>query len=145
MYRSIAIVVAVIVVSLSMVACGSETTTTTTPTAGDPYEGTWIQESLPESSPATPMIIKKVGDTYAITGSDGEGYSSILHSDPTESGQMTLLGFMFDAGDTAARNGDMLTLTTGESNTTYEITVSGDTMTMVTPGEEGVFTFSRTP
>lgn len=118
--------------TLIVAGCGSQS---------DKYEGTWTQASLPQSDPETPIIIKKVGDTYAFTDPSGGSYASIIHSNPTGSGQATLYSMMLSNGATATKDGDMLKLPVADS--TVEITVSGDIMTIVVPGVDGVFTFSR--
>ncbi len=105
------------------------------------YEGTWIQQALPNSSPETPIVIKKVGDKYAFSSPNGETSGYMLHTTPTDSGQTTLYSMVLDAGAVATQDGDKLKLSNGPD--TIEITVSGNTMTMVVPGVEAVFKFSR--
>lgn len=108
---------------------------------GGNFEGTWIQEALPNSNPETPIVIKKVGDKYAFSSPNGETFGYMLHTTPTDSGETTLYSMVLDAGAVATQDGGKLKLTNGKD--TIEITVSGNTMTMVVPGVEAVFTFSR--
>ena len=105
------------------------------------YEGTWIQQALPNSSQETPIVIKKVGDKYTFSSPNGETFGYMLHSTPTSSGQATLYPMVLKAGTEAAEAGGKLKLPNGTD--TIEITVSGNTMTMVVPGRDGAFTFSR--
>ena len=105
------------------------------------YEGTWIQQALPNSNPETPIVIKKVGDKYAFSSPNGETFGYMLHTDPTDSGETTLYSMVLDAGAMATQDGGKLKLVNG--NDTIEITVSGDTMTVVVPGVKAAFKFSR--
>ena len=105
------------------------------------YEGTWIQEALPNSNPETPIVVTKAGDKYAFSSPNGQTFGYMLHSTPTGSGQTTLYSMVLDAGAVATQDGDKLKLSNGPD--TIEITVSGNTMTMVVPGVEAVFKFSR--
>lgn len=115
-----------------VVGCGSNS---------DKYEGTWIQKTSSQSDPGTPLLIKKVGDTYACTDPSGGSYANIIHTNPTTSGQVTLYSMILSEGAVATKDGDMLKLPL--ANSTVEITVSGDTMMIAVPSVEGVFTFSR--
>lgn len=105
------------------------------------YEGTWIQEALPNSNPETSIVITKVGDKYAFSSPNGETFGYMLHTTPTDSGQTTLYSMVLDAGAVATQDGGKLKLSNGPD--TIEFTVSGNTMTMVVPGVEAVFRFSR--
>ena len=105
------------------------------------YEGTWIQEALPNSNPETPIVVTKAGDKYAFSSPNGQTFGYMLHSTPTGSGQTTLYSMVLDAGAVATQDGDKLKLPNGPD--TIEITVSGNTMTMVVPSAQAVFTFSR--
>jgi len=116
-----------------VVGCGSSQSGT--------YEGTWIQETLPNSNPETAIVITKAGDKYAFSSPSGETFGYMLHTTPTDSGQTTLYSMVLDPGAVATQDGDKLKLPNGPD--TIEITVSGDTMTMVVPGVEAVFKFSR--
>jgi len=115
-----------------VVGCGSQSAN---------YEGTWIQKALPNSSPETPIVIKKVGDKYAFSSPNGESFGYMLHTTATDSGQTTLYSMVLDAGAVATQDGGKLKLSNGKD--TLEFTVSGDTMTMVVPGVQAAFTFSR--
>jgi len=76
-----------------------------------------------------------------LTGPDGETDQGYLHhTDPTDSGEVTI--YSMTLNDTkATEDGDKLKF--GSADNTAEITVSGDTMTMVISSVDGVFTFSR--
>ena len=115
-----------------VVGCGSQSAN---------YEGTWVQQSLPNSSPDTPIVVTKAGDKYAFSSPNGESFGYMLHTNPTDSGQTTLYSMVLDPGAVATLDGGKLKLPNGKD--TIEITVSGDTMTMVVPGVQAVFTFSR--
>jgi hypothetical protein len=118
--------------TLVVAGCGSQS---------DKFAGTWIQKSLPGSSPETPLTIKKVGDEYSLTGPGGEtNYGYVLHTTPTASGHYTLYSMVLNATK-ATKDGDKLKFSVASD--TIEIAVSGDTMTMTVPSAQGVFTFSR--
>lgn len=104
------------------------------------YEGTWVQKPLPNSGPQTPLVIEKVGENYKISSQNGEASGYVLHSDPS-GGKFAIRPLMLTAGSWATQDGSKLKLSSGQD--TVEITVSGDTMTMVFPGSNDVYTFSR--
>jgi hypothetical protein len=134
MRNSIAIVSVAFVVLLSAVACGS---------TGDKYEGTWIQKQAAGDNLTAPITIEKIsGNQYAVPSPTGGDWGYRLYSDPTGSGELTVYRMYLNADATATKEGDMLKLVTAWPQVTVEITVSGDTMTMVVP-DVGVFTFSR--
>jgi hypothetical protein len=76
-----------------------------------------------------------------LTGPDGgvdQGY--LLHTDATDSGEVTI--YSMTLNDTVAtEDGGLLTFESADN--TVEITVSGDSMTMVVSSVDGVFSFSR--
>lgn len=115
------------------------------------FEGTWMQAGQEQ-----PITVTKVGDKYTFTtvssvqstGAYGYGTTTtdtggtvMIESDPTASGNAASYAMPLGCGAEATQAGDKLTLPLGDK--TAEITVSGDTMTIVVSGVDGVFTFSR--
>jgi hypothetical protein len=120
------------------------------------YEGTWVQATSAQGDTEIPIIVKKAGNKYTFTtvpsvqstGAFGYGTSTtdtggavIIHCDSTASGKTTLYAMPLGGGAEATTDGGKLKLPLGDK--TAEIAVSGDTMTVVVSGVEGVFTFSR--
>src|SRR5664279_3136405 len=83
----IGVVVLIVLIGLVVLVtgCGGLATATTAAvsttitTTSEKYEGTWIQKEQLGGSTETPIIIKKVGDQYAVTGPGGETYGYMLH------------------------------------------------------------------
>ena len=105
------------------------------------YEGTWVQNALPNSGQETPIVIKKVGDKYTFSSPNGETFGYMLHTTPSSAGQASLYAMMLKPDTQAIQAGDELKLANGKD--TIEVKVSGNTMTMVVPSVSGAFTFSR--
>ncbi len=107
---------------------------------GGNYEGTWVQKALPNLGGQKPIVVKKVGDNYSFSSPNGSTSGYMVHTAPSN-GKFTINALVLNAGSVATQDGGKLKLASGKD--TVEITVSGDTMTMVFPGVQGDFTFSR--
>lgn len=132
-YLLLPAVLLMLATALSVAGCGG--------TKSDKFVGTWIQKQLPNSQAETPIVVKKDGGKYVLTGPGGETWGYIIHSEPTKSGETTLYSMSLGKDTKVSKDGD--TLKFQVANATDEITVSGDTMTIVVPGVQEVFKFSR--
>lgn len=125
-----------------VVGCGSKSESQSQQgTQSDKYVGTWIQAVSGSGNANPPIVIRKSGSDYVLTGPDGatdQGY--MLHTDPTAAGEMTIYAMTLNETKATEEGGH---LTFGSAENTVEITVSGDAMTLVVSSVDGVFTFSR--
>jgi hypothetical protein len=122
---------------LAIIGCGSNSD------KSDKFVGTWLQpqEVLPSSEPSTPLTIKKVGDEYTLTGPGGVAYAQAISRNGEKAGTSDLYGMILDKGAKAAKDGDMLKLPVGKG--TVSISVSGDTLTILTQDGGDGYIFSR--
>ena len=119
---------------LAIVGCGSNS---------DKFVGTLLQpqEVLPSSEPSTPLIIKKVGDEYTLTGPGGVAYKQAISRNGEKAGTVDLYGMSLSEGAKATKDGDTLKLPASEGG--LSISVSGDTLTILTPDGGDGYIFSR--
>ena len=122
---------------LAIVGCGSNSD------KSDKFVGTWLQpkEVLPSSEPSTPLIIKKVGDEYTLTGPGGVAYKQAISRNGEKAGTVDLYGMSLSEGAKATKDGDTLKLPASEGG--LSISVSGDTLTILTPDGGDGYIFSR--
>ena len=109
---------------------------------GDPYEGSWIQESVPGIAPQPPIVIKKVGEQYTVTAQGGGAQGYMLHDTVAAGSSWSNVYPLILAENTkATKDGDKLKLQTADR--TIEITASGGKITMTISDVNGVYSFSR--
>lgn len=110
---------------------------------GDPFEGSWIQESVPGVAPQPPIVVKKVGEEYSVTAQGGGTQGYVLHDTMEGSTWANVYSMILTEDSKATKEGDKLKLPSGDK--TVEITASGGKLTMTVPGINGVYTLSRAP